>query len=127
MWEKQPARYLLSKNGEEKGLGRIIVSFFKNNLKPVGRTLTEDDGYFSYFGLAPGNYTLRIDTSQLRKLGMISEPESLEFDIHAGIDGDIADGLDFVLKMKPADTTAAGQQAYGQTCYQERHYLHGCT
>ena len=37
---------------------------------------------------------------------MSSEPESHEFNIEGGIDGDIAEGLDFVLKMNPSDTTA---------------------
>jgi hypothetical protein len=95
----------LEENGEKKGLGRIIVSVYKANLKTVGKTLTEDDGYFSYFGLVPGKYFLRIDTAQLNKLSMTSEPETLSFDIKPGIDGDIVDGLAFVLKMKQGDTT----------------------
>jgi hypothetical protein len=95
----------LENKGEKKGLGRIIVNFYKANQNSAGRTLTEDDGYFSYFGMAPGKYFARIDTGQLKKLGMISEPETIKFDIKAGIDGDIAEGLDFNLKMKPADTT----------------------
>ncbi len=95
----------LENEGESKGLGRIIVSFLKANQNSAGRALTEDDGYFSYFGLAPGRYTVRIDTTQLKKLGMISDPESRQFDIAAGIDGDIKGGLDFVLRLKPGDTT----------------------
>jgi cell division protein FtsN len=99
-------KVLLDKDGERKGIGRIIVNFYNGNLRPTGRTLTEDDGYFSFFGFAPGKYTVRIDTSQLRKLGMNPEPGSLAFNIDAGIDGDVADRLDFILKMKPSDTTA---------------------
>ena len=91
---------------ESKGLGRIIVSFLKANQNSAGRALTEDDGYFSYFGLAPGKYIVRIDTGQLKKLGMTSEPETISFDIKSGIDGDIVEGLDFILKMKPGDTIA---------------------
>lgn len=97
----------LVKDGEARGLGRIIVGFFTSNNKPVGKTLTEPDGFFSYFGLSSGSYLVRIDTAQLLKLGMTSEPESLAFKIAAGIDGDIVDGLDFTLKMKAGDTTAA--------------------
>ncbi len=95
----------LENEGERKGLGRIIVNFLKANQNSAGRALTEDDGYFSYFGLAPGRYTVRIDTTQLKKLGMISDPESRQFDIAAGIDGDIESGLDFILRPKPGDTT----------------------
>jgi cell division protein FtsN len=95
----------LEKEGEKKGLGRILISFFTSSLKPVAKTLSEQDGYFSYFGLAPGDYIVRIDTAQLRKLEMIAEPDSLLFSIAAGKDGDIVYGLDFTLRMKHVDTT----------------------
>ncbi len=95
----------LDKDGEKKGLGRIIIGIYSSNFKPSGKTLTEDDGYFSYFGLAPGKYFIKIDTAQLRKLGMTSKPETLQFNIEGGIEGDVVDGLDFTLKMKPGDTT----------------------
>jgi len=97
----------LESDGEKKGQGRIIVSFFDNNLNPVAKTLTEDDGYFSYFGLTSGKYNVRIDTGQLRSLNMISTPDTLQFTIAGGIDGDIADGLDFVLNIIAVDTTEA--------------------
>jgi len=95
----------LEKEGEKKGLGRIIISFYTSSLKPVAKTLSEQDGYFSYFGLAPGDYIVRIDTAQLRKLEMIAEPDSLQFSIAAGRDGDIVYDLDFMLRMKHVDTT----------------------
>jgi cell division protein FtsN len=95
----------LEKEGEKKGLGRILISFFTSSLKPVAKTLSEQDGYFSYFGLPPGDYIVRIDTAQLRKLEMIAEPDSLLFSIAAGKDGDIVYGLDFTLRMKHVDTT----------------------
>jgi hypothetical protein len=96
----------LESEGEKKGQGRIMVSFIDSSLKPVGKTITEDDGYYSYFGLTSGIYTVRIDTSQLRKLNMNSDPEAMQFTIDGGLDGDIADGLNFILKMVPGDTTA---------------------
>jgi cell division protein FtsN len=95
----------LKQDGIKKGLGRIIISFIKSGGKPAGKTLSEEDGFFSYFGLEPGEYDARIDTAQLRKLGMISTPESLHVSIAGGIDGDIVDGLDFTLRTKPGDTT----------------------
>lgn len=88
----------LEKEGETRGLGRIIVQFFTRNLTPVSRTLTEDDGYFSYLGLAPGSYVARVDTVQLRKLQMTSYPDSITFAIRKDIDGDIVEGLDFILR-----------------------------
>ena len=97
-------------DGIKNGQGRVIVGFYNTALKKAGKSITEDDGYFSYFGLAPGKYTVRIDTAQLQKLGMTSDPEFLEFNIAPGTDGDIVDGLDFTLRMKPSDTTGTGQK-----------------
>jgi hypothetical protein len=37
---------------------------------------------------------------------MISDPEAMQFTIAGGLDGEIADGLNFILKMVPRDTTA---------------------
>ena len=88
----------LEEKGKRAGQGRIIVNFYTDKMVPAGRLLTEDDGYFSLFGLKPGNYLVRVDTAQLRKLGMSSDPDSIPFAIRGGADGDIAEGLDFNLK-----------------------------
>jgi hypothetical protein len=94
----------LIKDGESAGIGRIVVSFFDSRNKHVTSTLTEDDGYYSWFGLVPGQYSVRIDSSQVNKLNMISDPIKKEFRIGAGMEGDIADGLDFRLSMIKADS-----------------------
>jgi cell division protein FtsN len=85
-------------NAVVRGLARIIVNFYDKDQRKVGRTLTEDDGFYSYLGLNPGNYYVRIDSSQLRKLGMLSTPDSINFNIAANLDGDYVDGLDFIVK-----------------------------
>ena len=100
----------LNKDGEVRRLGRILVDFLTTENRSAGKTLSEDDGYFSYFGLTPGKYRVRIDTAQLRKLGMKSDPDSIEFNIASGTEGDIVEGLDFTLRMKPADTTGTGTE-----------------
>jgi cell division protein FtsN len=92
---------ILDEKGEKRGLGRMIISFYNSNSRLTGKTLTEDDGYYSFLGLVPDSYTVMVDTAQLRKLGMMSEPGAKQFKISAGMDGDIADGLDFTVK-KPA-------------------------
>lgn len=92
----------LEKDGRRTGLGRIIVNFETADGKRVGRVLTEENGFFSYLGLAPGNYIVRIDTAQLRKLNMISDPDSLLFSVHGSIEGDIVYGLNFTVREKPA-------------------------
>ncbi|TFH46697.1 MAG: SPOR domain-containing protein, partial [Bacteroidia bacterium] len=66
--------------------------------------LSEEDGYYSYFGVAPGNYYARIDTAQLRKLSMTSSPDSIAFTVKADLDGDYIEGLDFVLKKIISET-----------------------
>ncbi len=88
---------ILESEGEKRGQGRIIVNILDRRMNPVGKTITEDDGYFSYFGLPSGSYSVMIDTVQLRKLGMTSSPDKIQFTIRGGIEGDIADNLDFVL------------------------------
>ncbi|MDO9578957.1 MAG: hypothetical protein Q7J06_00065, partial [Bacteroidales bacterium] len=86
------------------------MNFYRSDSSLAARTLSEADGYFSYLGLAPGEYFVRIDTVQLRKLSMTSEPESRQFNIAAGIDGDIVDGLDFTVKMKTREPVVAPER-----------------
>ncbi len=102
---------ILDRYGEKKGLGRIIINFFNSNLKLSGRTLTEDDGYFSYLGLAPGSYLAMADTSQLRRLGMKSDPQTVKFDLAVKLNGDIADKLNFTLQMLIPDTLPSKETA----------------
>ena len=119
----------LEQDGVKNGLGRIIVNFFKAGQKPAGRTLSEEDGYFSLLGLPSGAYEVRIDTGQLHRLNMTSDPETLQFTIAGGMDGDIVDNLDFTLRPvpKPVDTTCCSGCRTCKTCYQKRHILPGNT
>jgi cell division protein FtsN len=89
---------LTDTEGEKAGIRRIIINFYDTERVLKARTLTEEDGYYSYFGLAPGSYYVRVDTAQLRKIKMTSSPDSLSFSIMKGTDGDYIEGLDFVLK-----------------------------
>lgn len=95
-------------NGEVSGIGRITVDIFSKSNTLLGKTLTEEDGYFSWFGLVPGEYYARIDTAHLQKLGMSSNPAIREFSIKGGIDGDFVDGLDFTLRIIESDTIIPG-------------------
>ena len=88
----------LEDKGVKSGLGRIIVNFYNSVNVLTARALTEDDGYFSYFGLPPGAYQVRIDTAQLRKLNMVSSPDSLLFKIIANTEGDYVEDLDFTVR-----------------------------
>jgi cell division protein FtsN len=95
---------VLERDGERRGLGRIIVNILDLNNRQIGRTLTEDDGYYSYFGLVPGYYFATIDTTQLSRLDMIAAPDSIPFSIEYSPDGDIVRNLNFTLRSKPSDT-----------------------
>lgn len=98
---------MVEKEGSRTGIGRMIVSFHNSAGVLKAKTLTEEDGYFSYFGVAPGNYYARIDTAQLRKLSMTSSPDSIPFTMNAGLDGDYIEGLNFVLRKIITDTVPA--------------------
>jgi cell division septation protein DedD len=91
---------------EKSGQGRIIVNFYDEKSKLVGRTISEAEGYFSFLGLSPGSYTARIDSAQLRKLRFVSKPISTQFTIHRSKDGDVVDNLEFILYPVGADTSA---------------------
>lgn len=88
----------LSAAGGDKGLGRIIVDFYKSDGTFFAKTLTEPDGYFSFLGLPPGSYTARIDRNQLGKLNMSATPDEIPFTIERTVDGDVKDGLEFVIR-----------------------------
>ena len=97
----------LSVVGGDQGQGRIIVDFYRSNGTFFARTLTEPDGYFSFLGLPAGSYIARVDTAQLRKLNMTSSPDTLAFSIKKSVDGDVRDGLDFVIRSKRIEKPAA--------------------
>ncbi|MVT07635.1 hypothetical protein [Chitinophaga tropicalis] len=88
--------YLQTKD-ERKEMARVTVCFYRKNGSLAAKTLSQADGYFSFLGLAPGRYTARIDADQLQKLRLKAEPASIPFSIKPKMDGDIVEGLEFVL------------------------------
>ena len=68
------------------------------DLTAAGKTVTEPDGSFSFSGLAPGIYYAQINTAQMQKLNMKSSPEAIPFTIEINRDGELIDGLNFVLQ-----------------------------
>ena len=96
----------LNKDSVLRGLGRVTVQIIDKHGNKVAETLSESDGYFSYLGLKPGDYTVRIDDEQLEILEYQSTPELHHSTIEQLIDGDIVNGLDFVLQTKKHTTTS---------------------
>ncbi len=83
-----------------KGQGQISVCIFNHDSVQVAKVISESDGYFSYLGLQPGSYYVRLDSGQLHRLNYQSVPPSIPAIIKPNRDGDVADGLDFVLQHK---------------------------
>jgi len=81
-----------------KGIGRITIQILDVKGNKVAETLSESDGYFSYLGLKPGNYLACVDTSQLRKLNLLTNPPCRKFTVHSLENGDMVNDLNFVLK-----------------------------
>jgi hypothetical protein len=87
-----------SENVSLQGIGRITVSFFDEKNNCVGKVLTEPDGYYSFLGLPPGTFTVRLDEEQLAKLKLSTAPVSRTITITKSKEGDLAGDLDFILK-----------------------------
>jgi hypothetical protein len=88
-----------------KGQGRILVNFYDDKGELIMRSMTESDGFYNYLGFAPGSYTAMIDTAQVSRLGYISEPSKIEFEIRAISTGDIVDDVSFTLIKTTMDQT----------------------
>ncbi|MCB0519998.1 MAG: carboxypeptidase regulatory-like domain-containing protein [Lewinellaceae bacterium] len=83
-----------------RGIGRITIQIFDGEGQWVAETLSEPDGYFSYLGLSPGNYTLRVDAEQLESLNYQSSPVYYKGAIRVSEDGDVVNYLDFHIKPR---------------------------
>jgi hypothetical protein len=90
----------LKKGKNMQGQGRITLQIFNDKGAKIAETLSEFDGYYSYLGLKPGKYTVRVDPAQLKALNYQASPAVIEIVIHASEDGDILDGLNFKLNKK---------------------------
>ncbi len=81
-----------------RGQGRITVQFYNKDNVLIHSTLSESDGYFTYMGLAPGEYVAVIDPEQMRKLDMTASPAQIPFTIEPSIDGDYIYDLEFTIR-----------------------------
>lgn len=79
------------------GQGQIVMCIYDTEGRLVARTVSENDGYFNYLGLKPGHYTVRPDAAQLSRLHLQAFPDLLPIHIKEGTEGDVADGLEFML------------------------------
>ena len=87
----------LEKNKQKQGIARAKLNIYNQDNILVAKTLSEEDGYFSYLGLMPGNYYVLADEEQLKKIKMTANNPKTGFTIKAKNDGDIADGIEIML------------------------------
>jgi SPOR domain len=93
-------------NGKGKrGEGQVILDVFDTARQKVAHVNTEADGYFNYMGLAPGNYTIAIDSTQLAKLNFKAVPAELPLHIKQGMAGDVVDNIEFNILPLTPDTS----------------------
>jgi hypothetical protein len=84
----------------EKGIGGAIIAIYDTKGKKIAQTTSELDGYFSYLGLMPGNYTAEIDAEKLKKMNFITDKTSFTFIIVASREGTFIDNLKFILRRE---------------------------
>jgi hypothetical protein len=90
----------LNDSGGVKGQGRMIVRVFNAAGLQVGQTLSESDGYYSFSGLIPGVYTVRMDVEQLSKLNLSVNTAEKTFTLIASEEGSLVDRMNFILRHK---------------------------
>jgi len=83
-----------------RGQSRVNLQILDEKENIVVETLSEFDGYYSYLGLKPGKYTVRIDPEQLKILNYKALPKVHQVTIKVSEYGDIIDDLDFTLSKK---------------------------
>lgn len=91
--------YLKDSKGT-RGQGRIRILILNNDNTVAAEFLSEGDGYFTYLGLAPGQYRAVIDPEQLEKLNFRASPNEIPFNIEIDKYGDIVDILEFLIEPK---------------------------
>jgi hypothetical protein len=90
----------IKSGGDTKGQGQVYICIYDEYSKLVTRVLSEPDGRYSYIGLSPGTYHIKIDENQLSRLNMFSTPAASDFTIRINSDGDIVENLDFTIQTK---------------------------
>ena len=107
MGEASGMVYMESARGAQKGQGRILLNFYRNDSTFVSSTMSESDGYFSFLGLGPGEYIATVDALQMNKLNMTASPAYIPFTIYPSLDGDLISDLEFIIReQQPADTVS---------------------
>lgn len=95
--------------------GRFKIDIFREGHSLANSIYSEDDGYYSYLGLPPGNYTVQVDSAQLVNQQLVSQPGSRDITILPDIDGVMMEEQDFTLKPLTAGTSKLPSDEIGPT------------
>lgn len=98
-------KVLTVEDGIQKGLGRLLLDLYNDESELIRKTLSEEDGYYSFFGLVSGDYTVLPDSSQLKRLAMNSSPGYRRFTIKPSLEGEYVSDLDFSVTKTVSDTS----------------------
>jgi hypothetical protein len=88
-------RVFVVDNQDEKGIAGIVITIYNDKSKNIAEITSEADGYFSYLGLLPGNYTAKINVIKLEKMGLTTKSASFEFNILSSTEGTLIDNIKF--------------------------------
>jgi hypothetical protein len=80
---------------KQVGFSKIIIMIKNNNGNIIYQTLSDQDGYFNYLGLAPGNYSVCLDSMQMNNLGYNLSNYCIDFKINESVEGDYVDNINF--------------------------------
>jgi hypothetical protein len=86
--------YLLDK-GAKQPVGDLKLELVDGERKVVASMRTAADGYYVITGIFPGDYLLRIDPAQLKRLGLLDTGMHL---ITIGQEGSVLNGRDFYVQ-----------------------------
>ncbi len=94
---------------EGTGNKKVKVNIYNENNTLLTSFFTEEEGYYTYMSLTPGNYIIMPDTASLRKQLMMSNPASMNVKVSAGKSGSVIRLADFSLEritdFKEAEST----------------------
>ncbi len=78
----------------------IMVEVWNNENEKVAETSTEFDGFFSYLGLRPGEYSLTVNEEKLNELNLRQYPDDRPVTITVSEEGDYIQNNNFILINK---------------------------
>jgi len=82
---------------DTSGQGGVKVHIVNKETKDEQTVPVFSDGSFYKSGILPGNYTIYVDSMQLRVLDCEPQPRFIDFEVRSLADGDYVTGLGFAI------------------------------